>query len=95
MAENKNIFANEVEMEVIGGLVELGINMNTDENETEGMGSVGLITLLFRCALIQRDKINASDYKLSLLATTVKSLEKKIEELSKAPADLDTKKVSE
>jgi hypothetical protein len=95
LAENKNVFASEVEMEVIGGLVELGINMNTDENETEGMGSIGLITLLLRCMLIQRDKINASDFKVFTQGNAIKTLEKKIEELSKAAPALDTKKDSE
>lgn len=95
LSENKNIFATDVEMETLGGLVALGIDMNTDENETEGMGSIGLITLLLRCTLIQRDKINASDFKLHTMGNTIKTLEKKIEELSKASVTLDTKKDSE
>ncbi len=95
LAENKNVFASDIEMETLGGLVALGIDMNTDENETEGMGSIGLITLLLRCMLIQRDKINASDFKLHTMSNAIKTLEKKIEELSKAPVALDTKKDSE
>lgn len=84
--QNKNVFVNEFEREVIGKLTELAIDMNLDELQEEGMGSVGLIALIFRCLLIQRDKINVLDY-------TVNQLEKKVKQLQSTP--VDTNKPSE
>lgn len=83
LVQNKTLFSESAERELLSSLVQLGIDMNLDELELEGMGSMGLIMLLFRTVLIQRDKINSLDYNVNLL-------EKKIKELSATP--VDTKK---
>lgn len=75
LAPNKNIFSKDLEKEVISRLVQLAIDMNTDENEMEGMGSVGLITLLLRTSVILRDRVNSLEYNLSVLEKKIKDLE--------------------
>lgn len=84
--QNKPIFANELERDTLGKFAQLAIDMNLDDQEEEGMGSVGLITLLFRCLLIQRDKINVLDY-------SVNQLEKQLKSIQSPP--VDTNKPSE
>lgn len=73
--QNKNSFTVESEREVIGKLAQLGVDMNVDEFEQEGMGSLGLITLLFRSLLIQRDKINYLDYSINQIKIEIKSMQ--------------------
>lgn len=79
ISQNKGILAQEAEREVLNSLVDLGIDMNVDEHEEDGMGSIGLIVLLFRSLMIQRDKINQLDYNLFMLNKQFKTLEKSIE----------------
>lgn len=74
LPDNKNIFAADLEKEIMGNLGQLAIDINTDEKEVEGMGSVGIITLLLRCLLIQRDKLNLLQFSVEKLENTVKSL---------------------
>lgn len=74
---NKNIFSMDAERDLLSDLVKLGIDMNLDENEVEGMGSMGLIMLLFRSLLIQRDKINNLEYTLLGLENKIKALDNK------------------
>lgn len=75
LLQNKNVFSLDLEKEIISNLAKLAIDMNTDENEIEGIGSVSIITLLLRASIIQRDKINSLEYKASLLENRVKELE--------------------
>ena len=75
LLQNKNIFSLDLEKEIISNLARLAIDMNTDENEIEGMGSVSIITLLLRTSIIQRDRINSLEYKSTLLENRIKELE--------------------
>jgi hypothetical protein len=75
LTQHKNPFQQAAESELLNGLVQLSIDINTDEHEIEGMGSVGLSALLLKTALIQRNKINELEYKISLQ-------EKKIQDLN-------------
>lgn len=74
LLQNKTPFALDAERELLSKLTQLGQDMNTDEYEKEGQGSLGLVILLFRSVLIQRDKINALEYALSKLEQEVKRL---------------------
>lgn len=71
---NKNVFANDLEKEVITKMVELARDMNVDEYEESESGSVNLIAFLLRCLLIQRDKINGLDYTITQLKSDLKTL---------------------
>lgn len=75
LVDNKNQFSLEIERESISNLAQLAIDMNNDEYEQQdGMGSVGLSVLLFRCILIQRDKINKLDYAINEMNNAVNKL---------------------
>jgi hypothetical protein len=65
LPENKNIFAKDMERDVLGKLIQLAIDINNDPVEKEGMGSLSCITLLFKACLSQRDRINKLEYSLS------------------------------
>lgn len=90
LPENKNQLALESERELIGKIVEIAVKLNNDENEKEGMGSVGASILLFRAVLFQKDKINTLEYNLAQAEKKIKSLTEKIE----LPA-VDSKKSNE
>lgn len=84
LSTNKTSFSSDAERELISNLAQLGIDMNNDEHEEkDGMGGIGLIILLLRTVLIQRDKINTLDYALN-------QVEKKLKEL--VPGSIDIKK---
>lgn len=96
LTQNKNIFSSEKEQETLQELIQLGMDVNNDPlEENNGMGSLTLITLLFKTCLAQRDKINDLEYAVSVLQkktdlTVLNDLINK--ELSKS---LDSKKTSE
>jgi hypothetical protein len=77
--ENKTPFQREIEKELLIKMMQLAIEINNDDNEDEGMGSLGWIALLMRTAFMQRDKINRMEY-------TIAQLEQKIS------ASIDIKK---
>jgi|688.fasta_scaffold881774_2 hypothetical protein len=89
LPQNKNIFANEFERELLVKMIQLAIEINNDPNEQEGMGSLGWITLLFKTILSQRDRINNLEYNISVLekklepATLSKSITKELQALDK------------
>lgn len=64
LAENKGEIGKNIEKEALIKLIQLGIDMNIDESQDEGMGSMGVITLLIRGLLSQRDRINSLEYKV-------------------------------
>jgi hypothetical protein len=74
LVQNKSLFALEAERDLLSNLVQLAVDMNNDQHEQEGMGAVGLITLLLRTALIQRDKINQLEYNYSLLEKRIRDI---------------------
>ncbi len=78
LPQNRNMFQQEIEKELLKQMVELAVDINNDPNEREGMGSLSWITLLLRTAFSQRDKINRLEYAVS-------QLEKKFDSLDKAP----------
>lgn len=84
LVQNKSVFSSEIEREVLSKMVQLAIEINNDPNEQEGMGSLSWITLLFKTAISQRDKINNLDY-------TIFQLEKKVDLIEKLLQSLDKK----
>jgi hypothetical protein len=82
LKDNKTSIFTDNERAVLKGLVELATEINTDSDQVEGMGSVSMITLIFRTMLIQRDRINDVDYKNHQLETKVELLSKKLNDLT-------------
>lgn len=92
LAENKNIFQIEAEQEMLSKMVKLAVNVNTDENEEEGMGSLMWVILLLKTNLNLRNKVNSLEYELIQQKSAVTKLEKMSDEISQQLAALDKDK---
>lgn len=91
LKQNKSIFARDMERELLTKMVQLAIDVNNDQYEHEGMGSLSWIVLLLKTSLNQRDKINQLEFAVS-------QLEKRLDPAAiskEIQAVLDKKKVSE
>ena len=91
LKQNKNVFAREMERELLTKMAQLAIEVNNDQTEQEGMGSLSWIILLLGTCFSQRDRINQLEFVVS-------QLEKKLDAgaISKEiQAALDKKKTSE
>jgi hypothetical protein len=64
-------------------MIKLAVEINTDPNEQEGMGSLMWIVLLLKTCVSQRDRINKLEYSVS-------QLEKKLESYQENKKGLDT-----
>jgi hypothetical protein len=64
LLENKSVITKGLENEVLDKLVALASEMNANEYQPEGIGSVALNMLLMKCMLLQRDIINTLSYKI-------------------------------
>ena len=71
LPENRSPLQKEVESDIVKELIDIGYTLNNDQTKPEGIGSMGLINLLLKINLQQRDMINELAYK-------VETLEKKI-----------------
>lgn len=67
LKQNKNLFDQDIEKEVIANMIQLAQEINNDPAEQEGMGSLSWITILLKVALSQRNRINDLEYRLSVL----------------------------
>lgn len=74
LVENKGPIQQSLEKELLGKLITFAIELNNDNDEPQdGMGSVGLLTLMFRSALLMRDKYNLLEFKVDQLEKQLKS----------------------
>jgi hypothetical protein len=65
---NKGPIQKSLEKETLDKLIQFAIELNNDELEVrDGMGAVGLLTLLFRTNLLMRDKCNSLEYRVEQL----------------------------
>lgn len=76
LVQNKNIFAQELEKELLGKMIQLAVEINSDPFEQEGMGSLSWITLLLKTCFNQRDKINKLEYNISEINKALDSKKK-------------------
>lgn len=65
--------AQSLERELLNKMVTFAVMVNNDQTEPEGMGSVSLMTLLFKAALIMRDNYNQIEYRLEQLESNQNS----------------------
>ena len=82
LVSNKGPSEKGLEKEVIKGLVEFALELNNDHNEKEGIGSVGMITLIFNSLLKMRDNYNMMEYRLSESEREVARLEELLEQIN-------------
>lgn len=95
LPENKNIFANEAKRELMQNMVQLAKDINNDDLEAEGDGSLIWIIVLFNTCFDQRDRINKLEYILTQISKKVDStaiIDLISKEITKA---LDNKKNNE
>lgn len=64
LAENKSPIKLDLEKDISRQLVNLCLELNNDDTQPEGIGSAGMIMLLLRTTLIQRDIINNISHEL-------------------------------
>jgi hypothetical protein len=64
LADNRSQLTKEIENEVVSKIIQLASEMNDDENQPEGIGSIVVSTLLMKMVLVQRDVINKLAYKI-------------------------------
>jgi hypothetical protein len=87
LPQNRNVFAEEIEKETLSKMVSLAIEINNDEDEQEGMGTLGWVTLLLKYFLHHRDRINTLEYQIVELKREIVKL--------KESKQVDTAKGSE
>jgi len=68
LEKNKNQLDASLEKDVLSKLILVANAMNEDESMPEGMGSMALCTIMLKCMIHQRNKINELSYQLSTLA---------------------------
>ncbi len=77
LEENKSPLVKDLEKEVVLNLIKAAKEINNDESEEEGSGSIALINLMLRMFLKQRNKINELSHKLSLQEIEIIKIKKK------------------
>jgi len=75
LPQNRNMFQQEMERDLLTQMIQLAIEINNDPNEKEGMGSLSWITLLLKTCLSQRDKINRLEYAVSQIEKKILALD--------------------
>jgi len=89
LPENKNVFQIEAEQEMLSEMVKLAVDVNNDEYEDEGMGSLMWVILLLKTNLNLRNQINLLEYELIQQKKSVNKLEKMSEEIIRQISSLD------
>jgi hypothetical protein len=67
LPQNRNVLNTETEKELLQNFMQLAMDINSDPNEQENMGSLTLITCLFKTCLSQRDRLNELEYSFQNL----------------------------
>jgi hypothetical protein len=67
VSENKSPLQRDMESSIIQELANLGLRLDNDQDQPEGIGSIGLCNLLLQINVLQRDAINKLGYEISKL----------------------------
>lgn len=62
--ENKGPIQLEIEKSLPKEMASLSLDLNNDQTQAEGVGSIGLILILLKVSLLQRDLINELSYEV-------------------------------
>lgn len=81
LIENKSPIQLNLEKSTSRELINLALELNSDQNKPEGVGSCGLLMLLLRTVLAQRDTINALSYELNEGKKEIKKIREMVVEL--------------
>lgn len=88
LTQNRNVFANDAEQELLLNMVRLAQEVNSDGDEREGEGSLSWIIILLKTCFSQRDRINHLEFSLLQIDRKLEALKK---ELEAQPARVDKK----
>jgi len=80
---NKNVVVRQGEKQSIMDLIDFARLINSDENQEDNIGTMSIISTLIKAVLIQRDRINEIEYKLSKTESEVSSMSRKLAEKNK------------
>lgn len=83
LVSEKGPIKKNLEKETINKLLSFASELNNDPNESEGTGSVALITLLLKAVIHFRDANNESNYRLSEAEKKINKLSSQISALPK------------
>lgn len=75
LPQNKNMFQQEVELDLLRNMVKLAQEINNDPSEKEGEGSLSWITILLKTSFNQRDRINKLEYVLTEMQRKLEALD--------------------
>jgi hypothetical protein len=84
LVENKTMLQRDLEKDLANKIIELAVDLDTDDDQKYGEGSRAFAFLLLKFMLIQRDRINTLSYKLY-------NVEKKLVEKEKSSQDIAQK----
>jgi len=76
--DNKSPIQKELEASIIKELANLGLMLDNDQDQPEGIGSIGLCNLLLQANILQRDTINSLSYDVARLSRVVANLHSKL-----------------
>lgn len=80
LKEQRSSIKKDLESSTVRELSEIALRLNGDQNQPEGIGSVGIGALLMQIILLQRDQINDLSYQIMELKKSVQINEKKKDE---------------
>ena len=72
LKNNKNPLAKANEKQVINDIISFAASLDSDENEPINSGTSAITTLILALSLLQRDRINSLEYKISILEEKLK-----------------------
>jgi hypothetical protein len=93
LPQNRNILSKELEREIITNLMQLAIDINTDQHEKDGMGSVGVEALIMNQLLTLRDRNNFLEFTLEQLTRKMKEMEVELLAMKKSVPVIDANKL--
>ena len=76
LPENKTPHQKQLEKEIIFNLSQLCLDLDNDETQKEGIGSIGLCKILLSLLLEQKDNINILAYEVSKLKKALSDAQK-------------------
>ena len=76
LSQNKNMFQKEIEIELLRSMIRLAQEINENEKEREGEGSLSWITILLKHCFTQRDRINNLEFQLNEINKKLLELDK-------------------
>jgi hypothetical protein len=76
LSQNRGSIADDVEREIRQQLIQLGIDINNDDNEEDnGKGSIVILSVVTKIILMYRDRLNSLEYEVQNLKRELKMKE--------------------